>query len=71
MRNMREEKMIVCPRCKKEVTARYREKPKGEIAQFVCWDCLPDDMKPDLDTVLVAEDLAGVLDFDKIGEEGI
>lgn len=34
-----------CPKCKKVVGARFREKPKGEKAKFLCFDCLPDEYR--------------------------
>jgi len=35
-----------CPVCNRPARAMYRNKPKGEIAVFVCINCLPDDMVP-------------------------
>jgi hypothetical protein len=34
-----------CPKCKNVVGARFREKPKGEKAKFLCFDCLPEDYR--------------------------
>lgn len=31
---------LICPKCERPVGARYREKPKGEKAEFWCIDCI-------------------------------
>lgn len=38
---------MICPKCMNECDERYRNKPKGELAEFVCMDCLPENMRPD------------------------
>lgn len=37
-----------CPKCGKSAfhVPLYRDRPHGEVAKFVCEECLPEDMKP-------------------------
>ena len=38
--------MIKCTKCDVPARALYRDRPKGEPANFVCINCLPLDMIP-------------------------
>lgn len=49
-----EEEYLECPQCKKRTESLYRNKPKGEKADFVCIHCVPPSMRPDNETVMVA-----------------
>lgn len=35
-----------CPACKTKVRVLYRDRPKGERAEFVCFACVPAAMQP-------------------------
>ena len=50
-----------CPECGRTANVMYRNKPKGQVADQVCWECVPDHLKPTEDTVEVADDLDDVL----------
>lgn len=55
-----------CPKCKREVEALYRDKPKGQIAEFVCINCVPETTpKPDKDTTLIAKEISRALNRNK------
>lgn len=42
-----------CPQCGMRAEALYRNKPKGEKADFVCIHCVPVELQPDDETVMV------------------
>ena len=42
---MESDYMAKCPKCGNE-GPRFRDRPKGEIAEFVCIECLPPTAPP-------------------------
>jgi endogenous inhibitor of DNA gyrase (YacG/DUF329 family) len=48
-----------CPNCGRPTNRRYRNRPKGEIAEFVCLDCVPKSLAPKKS---VLEDVASIDD---------
>jgi len=37
--------MVTCSLCGKEVFAVFRDRPIGECCKWVCYTCLPENMK--------------------------
>ena len=54
-----------CPKCGKKTEAFYRDKPKGMKAQFVCYRCVPNNLKPDLGTMVVTSDINQSINYPK------
>lgn len=61
MEKNRDDEYLNCPQCRNKAEALFRNKPKGEKADFVCIHCLPPSMKPDSETVAVADGIWGAI----------
>ncbi len=52
---------LKCPICSKKVGILYRDRPKGQKAKSICLNCVPDNMKPDKETIKHAEEFHNAL----------